>query len=440
VTQGRFRNDLGTLDADHADMKDATGTRHTSTRTAGRLGWLLFAAAVLLFVPAVVLNLRRPQYADLAYTTGGLVLELAVLLFGWFGALIVSRQPRHPIGWILCAFGLVAGMAAFTSEYAIYGLRSHPGAVPGGAALAWVAAWMFPFYLALLAALLLLFPTGRPPSPRWRWVLWSAGIGNALAVVSLLSSLWPRRGLALLQPGGPEVGGVLGTLYNVGYWVALVAVLAAVASLVVRLRRARGVERQQLKWVVYAVVMVGCFTLLMEAANLLDRSELAADVMYALLIALIPVPVGMAILRYRLYDIDRLINRTLVYGLLTALLAGIYAGAVLVLGQGFGGVGENPPSWVVAAATLAVAALFQPARRRIQAAVDRRFNRRKYDAARTVEAFSARLRDEIDLDTLSAELLAVVDQTMQPTKASLWLRSPTRATHDRSDVVTHRPT
>jgi hypothetical protein len=405
-------------------MKDATGTRQPSTRTAGRLGWLLFAAAALLFVPAVVLNLRRPQYADLAYTTGVLVLELAVLLFGWFGALIVSRQPRHPIGWILCAFGLVAGMAAFTSEYAIYGLRSDPGAVPGGAALAWVSAWMFPFYLALLAALLLLFPTGRPPSPRWRWVLWTAGIGNALAVVGLLSSLWPRRGLALLQGEGPQAGGVLGTLYNLGYWVALVAVLAAVASLVVRFRRARGVERQQLKWVVYAVVMVGWFTLLVEAANLIDRWELAADVMFALVIVLIPVPVGLAILRYRLYDIDRLINRTLVYGLLTALLAGIYAGAVLVLGQVFGGVGGDPPSWVVAGATLAVAALFQPARRRIQALVDRRFNRHKYNAAQTIQGFSTRLREQVDLDTLSSELLAVVDQTMAPTRVSLWLRPP----------------
>jgi hypothetical protein len=206
--------------------------------------------------------------------------------------------------------------------------------------------------------------------------------------------------------------------------VALVAVLAAVASLVVRFRRARGVERQQLKWVVYAVVMVGCFTLLVEAANLIDRSELAADAMYALVIVLIPVPVGLAILRYRLYDIDRLINRTLVYGLLTALLAGIYAAAVLVLGQVFGGVGEDPPSWVVAGATLAVAALFQPARRRIQSIVDRRFNRHKYNAAQTIQAFSTRLREQVDLDTLSSELLAVVDQTMAPTRVSLWLRPP----------------
>ena len=139
-------------------------------------------------------------------------------------------------------------------------------------------------------------------------------------------------------------------------------------------------------------------------------------------IVFLPVAAGIAILRYRLYDIDRLINRTLVYGLLTAILGLVYAGAVLILGQVFGGIGEEPPSWAVAGATLAVAALFQPARRRIQAVVDRRFNRRKYNAAKTIEAFSARLRDEIDLDTLSAELLAVVDQTMQPTMASLWLR------------------
>jgi hypothetical protein len=146
------------------------------------------------------------------------------------------------------------------------------------------------------------------------------------------------------------------------------------------------------------------------------------NLFFAVPVVFLPVATGIAILRYRLYDIDRLINRTLVYGLLTALLAGVYAGVVLTLGQVFGGVGGDPPSWAVAGATLAVAALFQPARRRIQQAVDRRFNRGKYHAATTIEAYSARLRDQVDLDTLSAELLAVVDQTMEPTRVSLWLR------------------
>ena len=175
----------------------------------------------------------------------------------------------------------------------------------------------------------------------------------------------------------------------------------------------RGVERQQLKWFTYAVALAILFQLVTEA--LPKRASTVRDVLFGLTVAFIPIAAGIAVLRYRLYDIDRLINRTLVYGLLTALLAGVYVGTVLVLGQVFGGVGKDPPSW-------AVAALFQPARRRIQAVVDRRFNRRKYHAARTVEAFSARLRDEVDLDALSAELLAVVDQTIQPPRASLWLR------------------
>ena len=207
--------------------------------------------------------------------------------------------------------------------------------------------------------------------------------------------------------------GPLGAVLN---GLLLLVLAAAIVSLVVRFRRSHGVERQQLKWFTYA----GALVLLAPLSN-----ALIGNVSYVLVLAL-PVAVGVAVLRYRLYDIDRLINRTVVYGLLTALLAGVYAGVVLVLGQLFGGIGGQPPSWVVAGATLAVAAMFQPARRRIQAVVDRRFNRRKYDAARTVEAFSVRLRDEVDLDALSAELLAVVDQTIQPTRASLWLRPSDR--------------
>ena len=192
--------------------------------------------------------------------------------------------------------------------------------------------------------------------------------------------------------------------------------LAAAGSLVLRFRRSRGAERQQLKWFAYAVALVPLFVL----ADFLPSS--GGSLLFAVPIVFLPVAVGIAILRYRLYDIDRLINRTLVYGLLTALLGGVYAGAVLILGQVFGGVGRDPPSWAVAGVTLAVAALFRPARRRIQAVVDRRFNRRKYNTAQTIQAFSTHLRDEVDLDTLSTELLAVVDQTMEPTQASLWLR------------------
>jgi hypothetical protein len=392
-----------------------------SRRTAARLGWSLFGLSALLLAVAFVLNLRRPQYADLSVTTGELLGQLVFVLFGWFGALIVSRRPSHPIGWLLCAFGLANGLAAFASEYAIYGLVSTPGAAPGAAALAWVTSWLFAVNLALLTTLLLLFPSGRPPSPRWRWVLWLASVGNGLIVIGALA-LWPLRGAALLQTNGPaEPGSVLAELGNVGFLAALAALLVAGASLVVRFRRARGVERQQLKWLLYAVAIAVLGTPLLSLAP--SRTpELVVDLASALLIALIPVTVGLAILKYRLYDIDRLINRTLVYGLLTALLASVYALVVLVLGQLFGGLGTNLPNWAVAAATLAVAALFRPARRRIQQGVDRRFNRRKYDAAKTIEAFSARLRDQIDLNTLASELLAVVDQTMQPTRDSLWLR------------------
>jgi hypothetical protein len=211
------------------------------------------------------------------------------------------------------------------------------------------------------------------------------------------------------NPEESTVGGVLLGLMTLSALVAFV-------SLVLRFRRSRGEERQQLKWFTYA----GALVPLTWLADVLPAP--VGDMVSAAPIVFLPTAAGIAILRYRLYDIDRLINRTLVYGLVTAVLAGVYALVVLVLGQLFGGIGGNPPSWAVAGATLTVAALFQPARRRIQAVVDRRFNRRKYNAARTVEAFAVRLRNELDLKTLSDELLGVVDQTMQPTRSSLWLR------------------
>jgi hypothetical protein len=273
----------------------------------------------------------------------------------------------------------------------------------------------------------LLYPTGRLLSRRWRPVAWAVAAWGLLGLAAMV--LNPE----LADPGfwNPVGGRGLGSQFatkaieaNVALgWLlvllALVLAATALVSLVVRFRRARGAERQQLKWLAYGWG-------LSAAANTLVPVSWAAGILPWLVNWAVAIAIAIAILRYRLYDIDRLINRTLVYGLLTVVLGCGYGGVVLLLGQLFGGVTSDPPSWVVAGATLAVAALFQPARRRIQQGVDRRFNRRKYDTAQTIEAFSTRLRDEIDLDTLSAEVLAVVDQTMQPTTASLWLRPSAR--------------
>jgi hypothetical protein len=314
------------------------------------------------------------------------------------------------------------------------GARNDPGGidvpVPGGGARMLGRAVVplnravVPLALLGYAAYLVLGVT----SPKVAWL----AIGGVLAVASILM-LWPFRGLELLaaSPGSPRAP-LATALMNAVTLVLVAAAAAAAVALVVRFRRARGVERQQIKWLTSAgaVAAVGLLLFLLPSAvgvgSLPDPLRLAGIVLMAGGVLGIPVAVGVGILRYRLYDIDRLINRTLVYGLLTALLGALYAGVVLVGGQLFGGVGAKPPRWAVAGATLAAAALFQPVRRRLQATVDRRFNRRRYHAAQTIEAFSARLRQQVDLDSLSAELLAVVDQTMEPTQVSLWLRAPAR--------------
>jgi hypothetical protein len=354
----------------------------------------------------------------------GVALLLAFTAFMGVGAVIVARRPGSAIGWIFSAIGLLAATGWLAMEYSAYAYITRPGSLPGAIWAAWYQhQWWNPMATLILVATPLLFPTGRLPSARWRAVAVVAAV-TTMALVLLAAfqptirlqdqNYWVDNPIGLTGIPDPETSAVGGAL--VGLLAA--CMVAAVVSLVLRFRRSRGVERQQLKWVVYAGVLL---ILLIPVGEYLPAT--IGDALFGLIIAFVPVAAGIAILRYRLYDIDRLINRTLVYGLLTSILGLVYAGTVLVGGQVFGGAAGDPPSWAVAGATLAVAALFQPARHRIQAAVDRRFNRRRYDAARTVEAFSARLRDQIDLDTLSAELLTVVDQTMQPTGASLWLRS-----------------
>jgi hypothetical protein len=380
------------------------------------VAWGLLALGLLGNAVGVVLSIANGEF--LRNPGESILLTLAFGSFLIVGCLLLARRPDNVIGGIFTAVGLLTATAAVAEGYAKYAYVTHPGPLPGRLVAAWVFGWIWaPTIMLTVVFPLLLFPTGRSLSPRWQPLTWLAvGATAALTILSALSPTLPiTEGHNIDNPIGVAAANQTGPLAAIVTSLSLFLVAAAVISLVVRFRRSQGVERQQLKWFTYA----GALVLLTPLGSLFFPS--LGNRFFVVVIAL-PVAVGIAILRYRLYDIDRLINRTLVYGLLTALLAGVYAGAVLILGQMFGGVSGDPPTWAVAGATLTVAALFQPARRRIQAVVDRRFNRRKYDTAKTVEAFSARLRDEVDLDALTAELLVVVDQTMQPTRASLWLR------------------
>jgi hypothetical protein len=384
----------------------------------GWSAWLLAAASLTLVFVLFVVGDDELSATD---RVTWFLVSLPSLAFVTVGAVVVSRRPGNVIGWLCYGIGLTQILAGFGGSSARSILADGPDLGPGWLVLYELGELCWELSWALLAVLLLLFPTGRLPSRRWRPVAWAAG---AVLVLAAFSGPFlpgpPARGLPPNPIAIPPLAGVLRLAYGVAGFVLAGVILAALVSLVVRFRKATGIERQQLKWFAYGTALL----FLLPAAGIVgaELAGLAGNLISAAIVSALPVAIGIAVLRYRLYEIDRLINRTLVYGLLTALLGAIYAGTVLVLGQVFGGVGEDPPSWVVAGATLAVAALFQPARRRIPALVDRRFNRRKFDAAKTVEAFSARLRDEVDLDDLSAELLAVVDQTMQPTRASFWLR------------------
>jgi hypothetical protein len=346
--------------------------------------------------------------------------ELAIRLISRLGppvlaGLICLRRPSNPYGWVWSAYALGWAVVGFTDAYKLYvsaGARPLWWASP----IAWVGGVAIPSLFALTALILLLFPDGRPPSRRWRGLAWTIGAVGLLGTVA--AALRPVHDTPVGNPLAVEgaVGDTLRAVADFAITALLFAILVSAVSLLLRFRRARGQQRQQLKWLAYGG---GLFAALLVIALVgLQAPRLWNAVLETLSFGALYTAVGVAVLRYRLYDIDRLLSRTLSYGLLTVLLGGGYAGLVLGLGQLLG----RDSSLAVAVATLAVAAVFQPARRRIQAAVDRRFNRRRYDAVRTIGAFSARLRDQLDLDTLSTELLGVVDQTMEPTWASLWLR------------------
>jgi hypothetical protein len=401
---------------------------------SARLAQLTLVVSVGLWVAGVALGFSRPRVAGVAsFSSGDVVPSLVLLAFVVVGTLIVTRRPGNRIGWLFCAIGLPVLFGSFATQYAVAALLAHRPALPAGQALAWLAGWTSVVGVSLFFYLLVLFPDGHLPSRRWRPVAWL--YGGAVAVGLATAALQPGTTIVFIGDLGPirnplgwqQAAAVLGVVNGASRLVTTVLLPVGAVGLGLRLRRSRGVGRQQLKWLAYAGAVLASAILAEGLVQWLGRDRGALGAVLGVVLILggmlgVPVAAGVAILRYRLYDIDRLINRTVVYGLLTALLGAVYAGVVLALGQLFGGIGAQPPSWAVAGATLAVAALFQPARRRIQQAVDLRFNRRRYNAANTIAAFSTRLRDELDLATLSTELLAVVDQTMQPTSASLWLR------------------
>jgi hypothetical protein len=378
----------------------------------------VLGCSLLLVLAATGLRVLGPEAG--AYLFWGEVTVIVVVL-GTLGALVAARRPEHPVGWLFAGIGLAGAVQLVAGNYAM-AARADP-ALPAGDIAAVAAEELRITGLGMVAAVMLLFPTGRLPSPRWRPVAWAgaAGLLGHLAA----EGLTPGRGEQLLgyeNPFGLEARTGLLRLLGALEGLFLLAVLAAIGSLVVRFRRARGGERQQLKWFVYtAVVALAVLVAASVAlADLMAHGPLGSILWGATPVAL-AAAVAVAVLRYRLYEIDRLVNRTLVYGLLTVLLGAVYAAGVFAAGRLLDPA-DGRSELAVAASTLAVAALFQPARRRVQELVDRRFDRRRYDGARTVAAFSARMRDELDLDTLSSELLAVVDRTVQPSGMSLWLR------------------
>jgi hypothetical protein len=375
--------------------------------------------------------LRRAGRPDLAHQGAHPVATaLAALSAATVGAVVASRRPAHPVGWLLLGLGLSVPGSDVLDGYVDYGQLARPGSLPAARYLAVYSPAVFMAGLACVGFVLLLTPAGSLPSPSRRWRWWARALGAAPVAFLLTVALLPEP----LDPTYESVANPLGlhgglpvevpllAVNLVAGAVILLTVPVACVSLAGRFRHARGLERQQLRWLAFAagLASVGAALVLAGTSVPTSPSFTLALITWGggVCLVLLPLAIGAAVLRYRLYDLDRIVSRTLAYGLLTVLLGGAYAGIVLGLGQLLG----QGSSLVVAAATLAVAALFQPARRRVQSAVDRRFNRRRYDAARMIQAFSGRLRQQVDLEALTGELLAVVEQTMQPTRVSLWLR------------------
>ena len=405
-----------------------------SARSTAWSAWALCALTVALVACVVAFTfLTRTGPRDFTFLLG--VLTSAIV-----GALVASRRPRNPIGWFFLVSAAFFAVSEAAFRYAVYGLVVNPGSLPLSRAMAWPQTWMWVPGIALILLFMpLYFPTGRLLSPRWRPVVWlsvffcatTAGFQAFMpGAVSGVSGVTNPLGIEALRPVVGLVEGFL-VLFPV-------AVLLSLASLVVRFWRSRGTERQQMKWLTYTGATTATMILLTTIIDLLDQNSVLYTVMDSLtglVFSGMPVAVGIAVLRYRLYDIDVIINRTFVYGALTASLVTVYFGGVATTQAVFRALTgqEQQPQLAVVVSTLLIAALFNPLRRRIQGFIDRRFYRKKYDARKTLEAFSAKLRDETDLDALNAELVGVVRETMQPAHVSLWLRPDTPSRREQPE-------
>jgi hypothetical protein len=385
--------------------------------TARRLAWTLFGTVLILVVTGPAsLPLSRDGALIYALAFAAVLVSTALV-----GAVVASRIPDNAVGWVLLAMGVGLGVSSTGTAYGALGLLTEHGPLPYDDLAVWLGEWMFvPAVYGGVASLLYLFPDGHFLSHRWRW----AGIVSGVIVLAATAA-------DAFAPGALEDVPIENPVAASGWLADLVQTIqgpvnvlalplfgCAIASLVVRFRRSTGIARQQLKWISTALILVG-LSLGLTAGLPVFGSATFFLALFAL--AAMPVATGVAMLRYRLYDIDVVINRALVYGALTAVLASVYLGAVLLLGFVLnplvGGSGLS-----IAASTLTVAALFRPARARVQETVDRRFFRRKYDASRTLDRFGSHLRDRVDLTDIGSDLLAVVTETVQPRHVSLWLR------------------
>jgi hypothetical protein len=426
-----------------------------STRATAWLAWSLWLLCVVLICSGLLLYfLASPIQQTETPPALTVLFRVLSLAFPTVGALVAWRRPENPIGWIFCGAGLLSGMQGFASGYADYAQFGYPGSLPGGEFTAWVSSWIGIPVVPLAGALLvLLFPNGKLLSKNWRIVVWMAICGSAMLALwaalgpgplsfqptfdnplglgGAIGKLGPSESGPLFdqpsfsRPAGTEItfAGVVEILGRVGIFVVLVSWLFAVAAMITRMDQARGAERQQLKWFVYGVALLVIGFL---AAFLGFGLHSVAWFLGIAAFNFLPIAAGIAILRYRLYDIDVVINRTLVYGSLSALLALMYVGSIILLQGLLRALTGETSQLAVVASTLAIAAMFVPLRRRVQAFIDRRFYRRKYDMAKTLQAFNAKLRDDVDLDSVTEDLVEVVKETMQPAHVSLWLRSPER--------------